>query len=276
MPRTFQFQNGRDARSPWTLDRSILYKRPHAAGCRGLSLLVRVGSATTRRDEKPNRSAFTLIELLVVVAIIATLAMLLLPAIQNATARAQSVKCLGNQQSWIKALHLFVADRGGKLPYSAFNTNTASPSGGTKDATDDLYPYLDKSSKQASWNSLFCPTRKLKSGSQTSLWGTLAFNSFVSEMSAAAIPDKSKLIYITDGIDGARWASFSILTGTGPKSYAEGVPRPHAGRVNVTYLDGHSEPALVSRLTWADFTRGTSTYFSAHDSRMISTPQYDQ
>lgn len=231
-----------------------------------------VRTETTRRDRNRGRSGFTLIELLVVVAILGVLAVLLVPAVNRGVERAQSIKCLNNQQSWIKALHLYLGDSGGRLPVSAYTV------GSSVDATDALYPYLGKKSKAEAWSSTFCPTRKLTASGtgQKSLWGTFAFNSFVSEMSAVAIPDKSRLVYITDGTDGVRWASFSILTGTGPKSYAEGIPRPHNGRVNVTYLDGHSEAAPVSRLTWADFTRGTPTYFSAHETRVLSTPQYDQ
>lgn len=227
---------------------------------------------TTRRDRIRGRSGFTLIELLAVVAILGLLAVLLVPAVNRGIERAQSIKCLNNQQSWIKALHLYLGDSGGRLPVSAYTV------GSSVDATDALYPYLGKKSKAEAWSSTFCPTRRLTASgtSQTSLWGTFAFNSFVSEMSAVAIPEKSRLAYITDGNDGVRWASFSILTGTGPKSYAEGIPRPHNGRVNVTYLDGHSEPVPVSQLTWADFTRGTSTYFSAHETRKISNAQYDQ
>lgn len=58
---------------------------------------------------------FTLIELLVVVAIIAILAGMLLPALNNTRDRAKSVKCIGNLKQDLSASLLYGNDYGGDL-----------------------------------------------------------------------------------------------------------------------------------------------------------------
>ncbi len=60
--------------------------------------------------------AFTLLELLTVIAIIGILAALLMPALEQAKARARRIQCIGNQKEIGLAFHLFANDHGGKFP----------------------------------------------------------------------------------------------------------------------------------------------------------------
>jgi len=64
----------------------------------------------------PRTRAFTLIELLVVMAIIVSLATILLSVISRAKARAQAITCRNNLRQWGTATQLYAADNGDYLP----------------------------------------------------------------------------------------------------------------------------------------------------------------
>ena len=71
---------------------------------------------TEGMDMRKNNKNFTLIELLVVIAIIAILAAMLLPALQQARARAMSTKCVGNLKQLGVSSSQYMDDHDGFWP----------------------------------------------------------------------------------------------------------------------------------------------------------------
>ena len=83
----------------------------------------------TRKQLKQARRGFTLIELLVVMAIIATLASLILPAVQQAREAGRRTECINNQTNVAKAIVNYATKNADRLPQARDRRDTIATSG---------------------------------------------------------------------------------------------------------------------------------------------------
>lgn len=98
---------------------------------------------------QPQRRGFTLIELLVVISIIATLAALVLPAVQNARATARRTQCQSNLRNVGVAVQAYATAHKGQVPplTGGFNINFGTGSAPLPSPAPwsvHLLPYLEQ------------------------------------------------------------------------------------------------------------------------------------
>jgi len=106
------------------------------------------------KKRETSRRGFTLIELLVVIAIIAILASMLLPALNQAKARANRVLCASNLKQLGMGLFLYADENRGRLPKSFYNNGGGYGSLPAYTWRSLTIPYVGDKAVY------FCPSRK--------------------------------------------------------------------------------------------------------------------
>jgi prepilin-type N-terminal cleavage/methylation domain-containing protein len=119
------------------------------------------------RVQSRARRAFTLIELLVVIAIIAILAALLLPALANSKAKAQTIACINDARQIGVGWRLWGNDNEGKFPWQIDWLD-----GGSKGSPEWADHFRAASNELSTTKILVCPSDRSRSAAPD--WTQLA------------------------------------------------------------------------------------------------------
>ncbi len=233
-----------------------------------MSTAPRLTIFSCRRGAAAARRAFTLIELLVVLAVIATLAAILLPVLAAARSRARAAGCASNLRQLALANGMYAADHDGAFAPAAqdfFRHDTRrwfgvrGPDGRFEPRDGPLVPYLRDGGLLRRCGE-FESSAGFDQGTGGYVYNYLAVGgrvwrmgyvaaAFDVGMREAELPKPAETVMFADGaLDiGAGLAEYGFLSPPpalaarlpGAASLDPSVHFRHHGRANMVFVDGH-------------------------------------
>lgn len=212
---------------------------------------------------------FTMIELLVTIAIIAILAALLLPTLNQARESARRTQCLNQLKTLGTAVNLYTDDHGGYYPYALDNTTTP-----TANWTVLTVPYIStipdwmtarnslsltpsRPERYKLWASYICPSQRYRSWGEYnsglgSFQGNYVVNAALLHMNATTTPTESRTrIGMTknpsrngllwDGIGPNSSSCTATMLSHVTRGAGQITGEPHSHTTNAVFQDGHGE-----------------------------------
>ena len=248
----------------------------------------------------PRREGFTLVELLSVIAIIAILAALLFPALNRASARANTTRCLSNIRQWGAAATLYLSDNDGYYPPQGNAPESGQMASIYTNAWYNVLPpyvgcevmsnlYARKAMPRPGDKSLFIcpaapPTPAPQPTDKSTYYCSYAYNLWVvadnrgcknkddesgfgTYLRYSQIPDPSRFVLFAENPTGIGENSNPgyRYAWTHPKYMAfpvQGDAFRHSGAANICFADGHAGTYLKTKIYAEGMTAGTGQYWN--------------
>ncbi|MDA0809079.1 MAG: DUF1559 domain-containing protein [Planctomycetota bacterium] len=213
---------------------------------------------TFRPVQKKLRRGFTLIELLVVISIIATLAALILPAVQNARAAARRAECQNNMKQLCTAVMNFASKKNGKLP--ALAEKIANGSNVYMSWCVQLLPELDNSAARREFDTTAAAA--IAGGGTTSGFPDISMKMFQCPVDTNNFQIDGGLSYVVNAgyLPGASYPGIDWTHNAESVAWVTG-----AGTLPTVRAIAHAAGVFSAPLEGSDTFRASLDYISSGD-----------